>query len=130
MTPAHTIIVPDFLGTLLQLDDQVNINDFQNCPLVHYAAQHSVGHAQFDDVSLSVQDGTKLLFGPSKPNFAAWIWIYGPSAPWRSRSKSLSQPGGTPLHYTGALYELRDVVEFLATELSQDVNSGDTSHQN
>jgi hypothetical protein len=38
-----------------------------------YAAQHWVDHAQFENVSLRVEDGMRRLFDPSKPYFAGWL---------------------------------------------------------
>src|SRR6201996_4320408 len=52
---AHTILAQACLGTLLQLDGHSDNNGSKDFPLVKYAAQHWVEHAQFESVSSRVQ---------------------------------------------------------------------------
>ncbi|KAH9173945.1 hypothetical protein EDB89DRAFT_2228417 [Lactarius sanguifluus] len=54
---AHTILAQACLGTLLQLDVHAGKSAAEWLPLVEYAAQHWVDHAQFENVSSRVQDG-------------------------------------------------------------------------
>jgi len=49
---------------------------------VDYAAQHWVDHAQFGNVSSRVQDGMEVLFGSSKPLFAAWTQVHDIDGFW------------------------------------------------
>ena len=122
--PAHTIVARACLGILLHLDVDISNHSLKSFPLAAYAARHWVDHANFVNVSSSLQGGMKLLFDPRKPHFSVWVWIYDPDARWiqSQRSRSLSQPRGRPLHYA-ALYGLRDVAEFLIIERSQGVNT-------
>jgi hypothetical protein len=134
LTPAHTMVAQACLGTLLHLDENVSEDSLKDFPLAEYAAEHCMDHAQFDNVSLAVQDNIKLLFDPSRPHFTVWTWLFDsdlPLNPERSlldsdphwqRSERPSQPPGTPLHFA-ALYDMRGVVEFLIVEHAQDVKA-------
>ena len=123
MTPAHTIVAQACLGALLHLDENVTRDSLKNFPLANYAADHWVDHAQFDNVSPSVQDGIKLLFDPIKPHFKVWVWISDPDSSLPMKyEESPSQPSQTPLHYA-TLYGMCDIVEFLVIERSQDTNA-------
>ena len=48
---AHTILAQACLGTLLRLDENSGNSDAKMFPLVEYAAEHWVEHAQFEKVS-------------------------------------------------------------------------------
>jgi Ankyrin repeats (3 copies) len=136
LTPAHTMVAQACLGTLLHLDENVSEDNLKDFPLAEYAAEHWMDHAQFDNVSLAVQDNIKLLFDPSKPYFTVWTWLFDSDAllnPERlsldpdarlhwMRSERPSQPPGTPLHFA-ALYDMCEVVEFLIVEHAQDVKA-------
>jgi ankyrin repeat protein len=127
MTPAHTLVARACLGILLHLDKDVNRDSPEDAPLAEYAAEHWVDHAQFEDISRSVEDGTKKLSDPSKPHFAVCVWIYGLAVsiwPRMTRNETLPPLPHTSLHYA-ASWGLHPVVEFLITEHSQDVSSPD-----
>ena len=62
--PAHTMVAKACLGTLLHLDEKITNDSLKNLPLARYAASHWVGHALFEDVSVTVQEGMKCLFDP------------------------------------------------------------------
>ena len=124
MTAAHTILAQACLGVLLHLDDETVTSDsLGEFPLVEYAAEYWVGHARFESVSASVQDGMKRLFDPNKRYLSFWTWIYDPRI--RSRRHTYSEGPeevmAGPLHYA-AFCGLHDVVKFLIVEHSQDVN--------
>jgi hypothetical protein len=130
LTPAHTMVVQACLGTLLHLEEDVSEDNLKDFPLAEYAAEHWVDHAQFDNISLAMQDSVKLLFDPNEPHFAVWVWLFDSDGlfmgldarqHWQ-RSESLSQPPGTPLHFA-ALYGMCDVVEFLVVDRAQDVKA-------
>jgi hypothetical protein len=70
LEPAHTVMAQACLATLLQLDEHFSKGDANASPLVKYAAQHWVDHAQFENVSSRVRDGMDDLFDSSKPHFA------------------------------------------------------------
>ena len=125
MTRAHTVIAQTCLGVLLHLDENVNEDSLEKFPLAKYAAEHWVGHARFEDVSSSVQDGMKRLFDPNKHHFFVWIWIHDPDPGsfWiSSRYEHAVQARAIPLHYA-ALCGIHDVAAFLIVERSQDVNA-------
>jgi ankyrin repeat protein len=112
------------LGVLLHLDDNITKDSLEKFPLAEYAAEHWVGHAQFENVSSRVQDGMKRLFDPSKNHLSVWVWIIDPEYPWYrpERPERPSKATATPLHYA-ALCGIHDVAEFLVVEHSQDVNA-------
>ena len=110
LEPAHTIMAQACLATLLQLDEHVGKNDAKVSPLVKYAAQHWVDHAQFEKVSSRVREGMDHLFDGSKPHFAAWLQAYDIDEEWFSFSR-VSQDGlGSPLYYAAfcGFYELAE----------------------
>ena len=76
LEPAHTIMAPACLATLLQLDEHAGNIDAKMSPLVKYAAEHWVDHAQVGKVSSCVRDGMDDLFDSSKPHFAAWLKVH------------------------------------------------------
>jgi hypothetical protein len=130
MTPAHILAAQACLGILLHLDKGVvTKGSLEGLALAKYAARHWVDHAQFEDVSLNVEDGMKQLFNPRKPHLAGYLWIHDPSVPpWQSPWPNMPQterplpPGRTPLHYAAVL-GLHSIVEFLIIEHAQDVHS-------
>jgi ankyrin repeat protein len=125
MLPAHTLVAQVCLGILLHLDKTVSRDAVENFPLARYAAEHWFTHARFEGVSQNVDDGMKQLFDRRKPHLAVWLWICDPTVPSWNRRKLDARPlppSGTPLHYA-AFCGLHDVVNALAIEHSQDVNS-------
>ena len=126
MTPAHTLASQACFGTLLHLDkDVIARGNLQDYHLAEYAAKHWVYHAQFEEVSKSVEDGMKQLFDPSKPHLTICIWIHNPECPWLNPSDRDERPSpipGSPLHYA-AIWGLHSIVHYLVIELSQDVHS-------
>jgi ankyrin repeat protein len=124
MTPAHTIVAQACLGVLLHLDENVTKDTLEKFPLVEYAVEHWVGHARFENVSSNVQDGMKRLFDPSKIHFSVWVWVCDLKHPL-GLSEGSERPGKarvTPLYYA-AFCGQHDVVRFLITERTQDVNA-------
>jgi ankyrin repeat protein len=126
MTPAHTIVAQACLGVLLHIDENITYDGQEKLPLTKYAAEHWVGHARFDDVSRSIEDGMKCLFDPNNRHLAVWLWIYDPES-GRHRYDKFKRPSdlgarATPLHYA-AFCGLHDIVKFLIVEHSQDVNA-------
>jgi len=73
LDPAHTILAQACLGTLLRLDEDAGYSGVEVFPLVKYAAEYWVDHAQFESVSSRIRDGMDDLFDSSKPHFAAWL---------------------------------------------------------
>ncbi|KAH9053169.1 hypothetical protein EDB87DRAFT_1690943 [Lactarius vividus] len=79
---AHTILAQACLGTLLRLDERAENSGTKMFPLIEYAAQHWVEHAQLENVSSRVRDGVDDLFDPSKPHFAAWLEVHDMDEEW------------------------------------------------
>ena len=124
LTPAHTVVAQACLGVLIHLDENITKNRLKQFPLAEYAAEHWVNHARFENVWLTVQDGIKRLFDPSKSHLSTWVWIYDPEEYWR-RSKRSERPAAaraTPLHYA-ATCNMPDIATFLIAKHSEDVNA-------
>ncbi|KAH9167683.1 hypothetical protein EDB89DRAFT_1813408, partial [Lactarius sanguifluus] len=82
LDPAHTVIVQACLAILLR----PNCSDMagHGSPLSDYAAQHWVVHAQFENVSLCIEDGMEHLFDPTRPYFAAWLKSFNIDNKWHA----------------------------------------------
>ena len=126
---AHAILAHASLSVLLQLDDQIDRNTIANFPLAPYAARHLVDHAQFRNVSSHIEEGMKLLFDPTKPHFAAWVWLYDVDRYWTGPMPSVHpmQPEALPLYYA-SLCGFVSLAEHLIAAYSLDVNSEGGSH--
>ena len=122
--PAHALLATACLSVLLQLDDHVDRNEIQNFPLVFYAAEYWVDHAQFEDVSSEIQRGVEYLFDKDKPHFAAWLWLYNIDDPSSFDLASFhpTPPHAVPLYYA-ALCGFRDIADHLVDVHPQDVNA-------
>ena len=98
--PAHTILAQACLGILLQMDDRVSRNEIKNFPLAIYAVQYWVKHARAENVSSHIKDGIDRLFDPTKPHFAAWLWIYNEDNGGSSTVTMFpTKPAAVPLYY-------------------------------
>jgi ankyrin repeat protein len=108
LEPAHTIMARACLATLLRLDEHGDSNA-KVSPLVNYAAQHWVDHAQVEKVSSRLRDGMDDLFDSSKPHFAALHQVHDVDTRWLSFSPSLHGVG-SPLYYAAfcGFYELAE----------------------
>jgi hypothetical protein len=125
--PAHTVIVKACLGILLRSPADNGVGEYgagSNSPLAEYAAEHWVGHAQFEKVSTSVEDGMRRLFDLEKPHFAAWLRLYDIDTRWNNFTAHYSfQPGqhGFPLYYS-SLCGFRDLAAYLVVKHPQHLN--------
>jgi ankyrin repeat protein len=118
LTCAQTFVAKACLGLLLHLDKDITRDTLPQFPLAEYAAEHWFEHARFGDVSKSAEEEMLQMFDRGRPHLAIWVWIW-------HRQKSESPPLTTdqrPLYYA-ADCDLYDMVEVLATENPQDVNS-------
>ena len=127
--PAHTFFAKICLGVLLQLDRRLDERSVKNFPLAEYAARHWVEHARFEGDSY-VDREMESLFDPSKPHFAAWVWIHDLDS---SRKKSMARshpttPGAFPLHYA-ALCGLLGLVKRLVALRPKEVKALDEKSQ-
>jgi ankyrin repeat protein len=121
LNAAHTIIAQACLGTLLQLGEHADNSDSKRLPLVEYAAQHWVEHAQFEDVSLRVRDGMDDLFDNSKPHFTAWLRAHDIDERWGSFESGSRDAIGSPLYYA-AFCGFYDLAERLIMKHPEQVN--------
>ena len=121
--PAHTVITKACLGILLRSNKSAgDANAKSDSPLAEYAAEHWVGHAQFGEVSTSVEDGMRRLFDPSEPQFAAWIELYNIDRPWWNFVRNQVMQRGSPLYYA-SFCGFRGLVAHLIEEHPQHLNA-------
>ena len=119
MRPAHTTMLQVCLVVLLNLSHDTNKKTVKDIPLSLYAAQHWVDHARFGNDSPHTKDLARQIFDPFKPHFSTWIRIHDVLP-----EISPIAPQGAPqlvLRYA-SVCGLPDVVEFLITKCSQNVN--------
>jgi ankyrin repeat protein len=121
LEPAHTVMAQACLATLLLLDEHTGNSDARVSPLVNYAAEHWVDHAQFEKVSSRVRDGMNVLFDGSKPHFAEWLQVHDIDQFWDEFSSEL-QDGGSPLYYA-AFCGFYEVAERLILEHPDQLNA-------
>jgi hypothetical protein len=128
LEPAHTIMAQACLSTLLRLDNPIEDSGVEErFPLAGYAAEHWVGHAQFEDVASRIK-GMEDLFDPDKPNFAAWCQLHDIDTrpPYRTAffqfSDSSKSGAKTPLYYA-ALCGFSTLVEQLISKHPEHVNA-------
>ena len=124
MTPAHTLVAKACLGLLLHLDKDITRDTLLAFPLAKYAAEHWFEHARFEGVSQNAEEEMLQMFDRRTPHLGVWLWISDPTIRFWGRmhpNPSLT-PNGTPLHYA-SFCGLYDVVNILAAERPQDVNS-------
>ena len=124
LEPAHTIMAQACLATLLQLDDRTFNSGLEAIPLVKYAAEHWVVHAQFEKVASCVRDGMADLFDSSKPHFTAWLRVHDIDEFWDYFSPRLPPGvGSVSSLYYAALCGFYDLVENLIIKHPEQVNT-------
>ena len=127
LEPAHAIMAQACVSVLLQLDDRNAPNDVEEiAPLVGYAAEYWVNHAQFEDVASRIK-GMEYLFDLDKPYFAAWRKLHDMDASpsegtvfYQFTPFDVVTP--TPLYYA-ALCGFPKIVEQLIVHYPQHVNA-------
>ena len=122
LEPAHTIMAQACLATLLRLDEHAGDNNATMSPLIKYAAEHWVDHAQFQKVSSRVRDGMNDLFDISKPHFAPWLQVHDIDEDWGAFSPYSRDGVGSPLYYA-AFCGFYDVAERLIMKHPEQVNA-------
>ena len=121
LEPAHTIMAQACLATLLRLDEHDGTREAKRSPLLKYAAQHWVDHAQFEEVSSRLQGGMDDLFDISKSHFAAWLRVHDVDKNWYPFAPVLMSPG-SPLYYA-AFCGFHDLAERLIRKHPEQVNA-------
>ena len=119
---AHTIMAQACLATLLRPDEHAGNSNAKVSPLVNYAAEHWVDHAQFEKVSSRVQDGMDDLFDNSQPHFAAWLQVHDIDADWYCFSPYPQDGVGSPLYYA-AFCGFYNLAERLIMKHPEQVNA-------
>ena len=122
LEPAHMIITQACLATLLQMDQHAGNSDAILSPLVKYAAEHWVDHAQFGKLSLCVWEQMDDLFDNAKPRFAAWLRVHNMDKPWVDFSPFLRDGVGSPLYYA-AFCGFYDMAEHLIAKHPEQVHA-------
>ncbi|KAN0136186.1 hypothetical protein V8E53_006046 [Lactarius tabidus] len=122
LEPAHTIMAQACLATLLRQDGHAGKSDVKLSPMVEYAAQHWVDHAQFETVSSHVRNGIYDLFDTSKPYFAAWLDAHDIDERWDFFSSESPAVVGSPLYYA-AFCGFYDLVQHLIIKHPGQVNA-------
>ena len=127
--PAHTILAHAALSVLLQLDDEIDRDTISHFPLAPYAARYWVDHAQFRDVYSHIEEAIKRLFDPTKPHFAAWVWLHDIDRHWIEPMATIhpTRPEAVPLYYA-SLCGFCGLVEHLIVSHFRDVNCRGGSH--
>ena len=128
LEPAHTIMAQACLSTLLRLDNSIEDSEVEErFPLAGYAAEHWVGHAQFEDVVLRIK-GIEDLFDLDKPYFAAWCQLHdidtfpSDASVFYQFTRLPKSDQRTPLYYA-ALCGFPNIVEQLIVKHPQHVNA-------
>ena len=120
---AHTTMAQACLGTLLRPDKHAGDVEADESPLLGYAAQHWLDHAQFEKVSSHVWDGIDDLFDSSKPHFAAWLQVHDMDKDWTNFAMNEEpEHHGSPLYYA-AFCGFYDLAERLITKHPEQVNT-------
>ena len=120
--PAHAVIVKACLGILLRSEQRPHDDtDERPSPLIRYAAQCWMGHAQFDGLWRVVEDEIRSLLDPEKPHLEGWLKFYHDSDDNRFiPGFTLWTYRGPPLYYA-SLCGLRGLTAQLITENPQHV---------
>ena len=119
---AHTTLTQACLATLLQFDGGSSNDQFErNFPLARYASQYWVEHAQFEMVSLQIEDGIRRLFDPTKPYFSAWLRLYNIDDHWNQFGNAWVARG-SPLYYA-SLCGFRDLADSIIKGHPEQVNA-------
>jgi ankyrin repeat protein len=124
LEPAHTILAQACLGVLLRLDDRVDEHNVGDIPLVNYAAQYWVNHAQFEKVAPRIRDSMEYFFDADKPHWPAWCRVQRIDRKWLwfDPEESEDAPDVFPLYYVslGGFY---DLVEHLVGKHPEHINA-------
>ena len=127
LEPAHAILAQACMSVLLQSDERIEETDVEgSSPLIGYAAEHWVVHAQHGKVSSRIRKAMEYLFDVDKPYFAAWLELYDIDTDAEGsifyQFTPYSKSGATPLYYA-ARYGFQDLVEHLVANHLEQVNA-------
>jgi ankyrin repeat protein len=122
LEPAHTVMAQACLATLLQQGGHAGNGNAKVSPLINYAAEHWVDHAQFGKVSTRIREGMDDLFDSYKPHFAAWVRVHDIDERWASFAPYSRDDVGFPLYYA-AFCGFYDLTERLIIKHPDQVNA-------
>ena len=77
LEPANATLAQACLCDLLHLDGRHSNEDSKSLPLVRYAAEHWVKHAQLANEQLGITDTMYHFVDMDKPHFSAWVRLQG-----------------------------------------------------
>ena len=124
----HATLAHACLKVLLRLDDHTEKDAY---PLLPYAAECWVKHAQFKDVELrtDVQDAMDTFFDSANPHFSAWIRIQRlhDLLDVPADSETAVIPLASPL-YLAAYYGFRGLVERMIAKHPEHVSAYSGAH--
>ena len=111
LEPAHTILAQACLSVLLRLDDHDDEDDVGGIPLVEYAAQYWIDHAQFGNVSSHIRDAMEYFLDADKPHWTSWSQVQMADVSWKSFSGWAGDPP-FPLYFAslGGFYDLAELI--------------------
>ena len=117
---AHAILAQACMSILLQSDERIEDEESgvkNRSPLVLYAAEHWIAHAQGGEVSSCLRKAMERLFDVDEPYFANWLQLHDIDAhPLSGSAFHLFTPyskfRATPLYYS-ALCGFQDLVKHI-----------------
>jgi ankyrin repeat protein len=121
LEPAHTIVAQACLSVLLHLDDGINEDNVDEIPLVKYAVQYWVNHAQFEKVASRIQAAMEYFFDADKPHWAAWCRVQMIDEEWLGFGPD--SPRYAFLLYYASLGGFYDVAEHLVGKHPEQINA-------
>lgn len=124
LEPAHEVLAQACLGVLLLLDNHADGDNTKNLPLVQYAAECWIEHAQFQGVELRIKDVMHCFLDIDKPHFSAWIQMQGlyDLLPFDSNTLSEAPLPAAPLYFA-ARHGFRGLAERIIAEHPRHVNA-------
>jgi ankyrin repeat protein len=124
LEPAHAILAQACLGVLLRLEDHTNGDNTKSLPLVEYAAECWVEHAQFTGVELRIKDVMDYFLDMDKPHFLAWIRMQDvyDLLPYDSNTPRAAPLPAAPLYFA-ARHGFRYLSERIILKHPQHVNA-------
>jgi ankyrin repeat protein len=123
LEPAHTTLAQACLGVLLRLESDTKTYYNTHTPLVQYAAENWVTHAQFENAELRMKDVMDYFFDTDKPHFSAWVQIHDVDRSWWQWTVNVDRRvPRTPL-YCAAFCGFHSLVERLIVKYPQHVSA-------
>ncbi|KAH9055869.1 hypothetical protein EDB83DRAFT_1091321 [Lactarius deliciosus] len=117
--PSHMILAQACLSVLLCLDGHTE-DSVKKAPLVRYAAEFWVGHAQVGNVDIHMKDAMDYMFDMDRPYLRAWVGIHDIDSPRLRIAATLTS--ASPLYYA-ALCGFHGLVKRLIDKHPQHLNA-------